>query len=140
MPGVDALIAEHIAALGAGEPTEASGMRLCELLFAGLAEALGHPVELERETVNASGRALTAAGSACVSAGGSAPLPLRLLVRLSGDLVRDEGPSFLAFVFLLSGDDKVAPAGRDFVWYALERERWVCRGWDTDVYGEWLLI
>ena len=138
MPGVDALIAEHIAAIGAGEPTEASGMRLCELLFAGLAEALGHPLELERETVDASDRALTAAGTTSLSVGASAPLPLRLLVRLSGDLVRDEGPSFLAFVFLFSGEDKVAPTGRDFVWYELERERWVCRGWDTDVYEEWL--
>jgi hypothetical protein len=138
MPGVDALIAEIIAAIGAGEPTEASGMRLCELLFAGLAEALGHPLELDPETVDASDRAVTAAGTTSLSAGVSAPLPLRLLVRLSGDLVRDEGPSFLAFVFLLSGEDKVAPAGRDFVWYELERERWVCRGWDTDVYDEWL--
>jgi hypothetical protein len=138
MPGVDALIAEIIAAFRAGEPFETSGMELCELLFAGLAEALGHPLELDPETVDASNRSIIAAGSTRVSDGLSAPLPLSLLERLSGELVHPEGPSILAYVFLLSGEERVAPVGRDFVWYELEQERWVCRGWDVDEFGEWV--
>lgn len=124
------------AGLSAQEPAR----RLCHVLFDGLSESMGRPLDFEPETVHSPEGSVIAAGTTMLASGSTAPFPITLIVRLSVDFTCEGAPSVVAIVLLSSGTERLTLADHDYVWYELlsrgSKFVWECRGWAKDVYEE----
>ncbi|AKT39463.1 hypothetical protein [Chondromyces crocatus] len=109
---------------------------------ADLGAACGHPLTLIEESVWSEGPF----GSASAASGELSPAGSLLGMNLRAHLTvtANEGGAtdLWALIFVHVNGARVAPPGADYLmlkWETADGEgsRWVARGWEADVYGEW---